>query len=607
MAEFLASLKQRKLVQWALAYVAFAFALLQGVDVVAQQFAWPDGLRRGITLALALGFVVVLVLAWYHGERGAQRVSSTEIVILALLLAIGGGLLWRFERATPATSSPDAAQRNPGTIIPDSVAGATSSGLRTVSATAAAQAVPIPAKSVAVLPFENLSGDTKEKYFSDGITEEILNALAQIPDLKVAGRTSAFQFNSRDENLRHIGETLGVADVLVGSVQKAGDAVRINVQLVDARSGYQRWSEKYDRKLTNIFAVEDDISSAIAGKLRVQHTGGGGQALVAQKTIDPRAHDFYLRGLPLIAARGPALREAVADFQQAVAIDPGYAQAWGALAEAQLLLPHYFLQPQDIAVPAGAAAAKRALEIDPDVASAYVALGMHYRVQWRWQDADAAFRKALKIAPGDAEAADQYGQYLLAAGRLQDALAEIERAQKLDPLSGIIGVTRANVLTALHRYDDATVQARRVTELRPDYALGHFVAADVAIYRRDYTEAKAQLDTGARIAGENPDLYSRLVDGIADPAKRAAAREAVVTATADARQRLTRTARIKWLMLLGDRDDALEALQGVGHELMFGQDNVWQPAFDPIRNDPRFKAVLKKMGLPYKAAENTHG
>ena len=571
MNELVARMKQRKLVQWALAYIAASFALIQVLDVIAQRFDWPDKIEKLLILALAVGFLIALVLAWYHGERGAQKVSGTEIVILALLLAIGGGLLWRYEKTA------------------------------TVSVAINVN-MPITAKSIAVLPFENLSGDSNEKYFSDGITEEILNALAQIPGLKVAGRTSAFQFNSRDGNLRHIGETLGVADVLIGSVQKAGDAVRINVQLVDTRSGYQRWSEKYDRKLTNIFAVEDDISSAIAGKLRVQLTGGGGQALVAQKTIDPRAHDFYLRGLPLIAARGPALREAVADFQQAVAIDPGYAQAWGALAEAQLLLPHYFLQPQDIAVPAGAAAAKRALEIDPDVASAYVALGMHYRVQWRWQDADAAFRKALKIAPGDAEAADQYGQYLLAAGRLQDALAEIERARKLDPLSGIIGVTRANVLTALRRFDDAAAQARRVTELRPDYALGHFVAADVAIYRHDYTEAKAQLDAGARIAGENPDLYSRLVDGIADPAKRAAAREAVVTATADARQRLTRTARIKWLMLLGDRDDALEALQGVGHELMFGQDNVWQPAFDPIRTDPRFKAVLKKMGLPYTPA-----
>jgi len=593
---FIARLKQRKLVQWALAYIAFAFALVQVADVVAGSYHWPDGVMHLLFGLLALGFVVALLLAWYHGEQGRQRASGTELLLIALVLAVGGGLLWRFARVGPNHGDSADAQ------VPVDRAASAPALARSGSATA-----DIPAKSVAVLPFVNMSGDPKNDYFSDGITEEILDALAQVPNLKVAARTSAFAFKGKAEDLRKVGEVLDVATVLEGSVQKSGDEVRITAQLIDTRSGYHLWSEKYDRKLTSIFAVEDEISKAIADKLQVQLAGGNGQSLVAQKTVDPRAHDFYLRGLPLIAARGPALREAVADFQQAVAIDPGYAQAWGALAEAQLLLPHYFLEPQDIAVPAGAAAARRALEIDPDVASAYVALGMHYRVQWKWQDADAAFRKALKIAPGDAEAADQYGQYLLGAGRLQDALAEIERAQKLDPLSGIIGVTRANVLTALHRFDDATVQAHRVTELRPDYALGHFVAADVAIYRRDYTEAKAQLDTGARIAGENPDLYSRLVDGIADPAKRAAAREAVVTATADARQRLTRTARIKWLMLLGDRDDALEVLQGVGHELMFGQDNVWQPAFDPIRNDPRFKAVLKKMGLPYKAAENTHG
>jgi len=597
--ELIARLRQRKLVQWALAYIAAAFALIQVVDVVASQFGWPESLRRGITLALGVGFVVTLVIAWFHGEKGRQRVSGAELLLIALVLAIGGGVLWRFARVS-STSSPDAAQQNPGIAAPDSAAVAAASRLRVVSAT---PAVPIPAKSVAVLPFVNMSSDPKNDYFSDGITEEILDALAQVPNLKVAARTSAFAFKGKAEDLRKIGEVLDVATVLEGSVQKAGDEVRITAQLIDTRSGYHLWSEKYDRKLTSIFAVEDEISKAIAGKLQVQLASAKGQSSLMQKAVDPRAHDFYLRGLPLIATRGPVLREAVADFQQAVAIDPDYAQAWAALAEAQLLLPHYFLEQQDTAAPAGEAAARRALAIDPDVASAYVALGMHYRVQWKWQDADAAFRKALKIAPGDAEAADQYGQYLLAAGRLQDASAEIERAQKLDPLSGIIGVTRANVLTALHRFDDATVQARRVTELRPDYALGHFVAADVAICRRDYTEAKAQLETGARIAGENPDVYSRLVDGIAAPAKRAAAREAVVTATADTHQRLTRTARIKWLMLLGDRDDALEALQSVGHELMFGQDNVWQPAFDPIRNDPRFKAALKKMGLPYASKD----
>jgi Tfp pilus assembly protein PilF len=350
--------------------------------------------------------------------------------------------------------------------------------------------------------------------------------------------------------------------------------------------------------LTNIFAVEDEISQAIADKLKVQLASGSGQSLVAQKAIDPRAHDFYLRGLPLVAARGPALREAVADFQQAVAIDPDYAQASAAWAEAQLLLPHYFLEPQATAAPAGEAAAQRALEIDPDAATAYVALAMHYRVLWKWTEADAAFRKALKIAPGDAESADQYGQYLLAAGRLQDALAEIDRAQKLDPLSGIIGATRTNVLTALHRFDDAQTQIGRVTSLHPDYALGHFIAADVAIYRHDYAEAKAQLDTGARQAGENPEAYSRLVNGIVDPAQRGAAIRAVLAASSDRHERLTAPARIKWLMLLGDRDDALDELQRLGHEVMFGQDNVWQPVFDPVRDDPHFQAALKRMGLP---------
>jgi TolB-like protein len=188
-----------------------------------------------------------------------------------------------------------------------------------------------------VLPFVNMSGDTKNDYFSDGITEEILDALAQLPNLKVAARTSAFAFKGKDEDLRKVGEVLDVATVMEGSVQQSGDEVRITAQLIDTRSGYHLWSEKYDRKLTSIFAVEDEISKAIADKLKVQMTGADGQSLVEQKPIDPLAHDFYLRGLTLLAAR--SMSETVAAFQQAVAIDPDYAQAWAALAEAEVLLP----------------------------------------------------------------------------------------------------------------------------------------------------------------------------------------------------------------------------------------------------------------------------
>src|SRR5690348_12083307 len=191
MAGFLLRLKQRKLVQWAIAYAAFVFALLQGVDIVSQRFAWPDQIERILILALAIGFVIALVLAWYHGERGAQKVSSTEIVILALLLAIGGGLLWRYERITPsagsphaAISSPDAAQRNPGATPP------------------AIAIAAIPAKSIAVLPFENLSTDKGNAYFADGIQDLILAKLAGIGDLKVISRTSTEKYASRPDNLK---------------------------------------------------------------------------------------------------------------------------------------------------------------------------------------------------------------------------------------------------------------------------------------------------------------------------------------------------------------------------------------------------------------------
>ena len=575
MSEFLQRLRDRKLVQWALAYFAAAFALIQVLDIVAQRFGWPEQAVRFIIIALAVGFFVTLVLAWYHGERGAQNVSGTELLILALLLAIGGALLWRFARtAQPAKSTSSAAQQIAKPAI-------------------------IPAKSIAVLPFVNMSGDAKNDYFSDGITEEILNALAQIPHLKVAARTSAFAFKDKHEDLRKVGEVLNVATVLEGSVQRSGDEVRITAQLIDTRNGYHLWSQKYDRKLTSIFAVEDEISKAITDKLQVQLSDGGDQPLVPQKTVDPRAHDFYLRGLTLLAARGPGLRDAATQFQQAVAIDPDYAEAWAALAETQALLPSYFLESGDTAYPEAQAAAQRALALDSNAALAYVALGYLHRVRWEWPQADAAFRRALALAPGAAEVINQHAQFLLAAGQLRDGLAEVEYARRLDPLSGIIGVARTNFFTAMHRYDDAAAQITDTIAAHPRYALARFVAADVAIYRREYSEAQAQLRVAATLVGEDPETYTPLVAGIADPSLRDAARKLVKAAPADARWGFAPYPRIRWLAMLSDRDGALGALEHASTGLVHSEDDPWQPAFDPLRDDPRFKAVLKKMGLPY--------
>jgi len=584
-AGFFARLKQRKLVQWALAYIAASFALIQVLDVVASRFDWPTQFERVTILALAVGLVVVLVVAWYHGEKGQQHVSGAELLLITLVLAIGGGLVWQFGRV--ATRGPDAA--------------AASSAQRLANPSVMSQVIPVPAKSVAVLPFVNMSGDPKNDYFSDGITEEILDALAQVPGLKVAARTSAFAFKGKAEDLRKVGEVLDVATVLEGSVQKSGDEVRITAQLIDTRSGYHLWSEKYDRRLTSIFAVEDEISKAIADKLQVQLAGGSGAMLVAQKTVDPRAHDFYLRGLTLLAAR--SVSEAVGAFRQAVAIDPDYAQAWAALAEAQALLPAYGPTAMQTANADSLESARRALAANPDVALAFVAQGMVYTDQMRWADADEAFRRALALAPGDAEALNQYGQFLEGVGQLQPALVQFDRALQRDPLSGVNGAIRVQLRLILHRDDAVTAAAQIKTILaaHPESLYVHRSATLIYLNLHRYPEAEAQARAAAVLSGTDPEATVQVIRGIADPVLRAQAVHSLETSAGNSGLHRDAILHAFFLIQLGERDRTLTALEDYAtHGNSAIQQLLWFPAFDPIRNDPRFKAVLKKIGLPYK-------
>jgi adenylate cyclase len=572
MVEFLQRLKSRKLVQWALAYAAFAFALLQGVDIVAQRFGWPGDAERLLILGLAIGFFVVIVLAWYHGERGAQKVSGTELMILALLLAIGGGLLWRYE--VPArVSSADTPQ----------------AAFSTAAATA---------KSIAVLPFVNMSGDPQNDYFSDGITEEILDALAQVPNLKVAARTSAFAFKGKAEDLRKVGEALDVATVLEGSVQKSGDEVRITAQLIDTRSGYHLWSEKYDRKLTSVFAVEDEISKAITDRLQVQFTNGNGSES-ARKAVDPRAHDFYLRGLTLVRAR--SVSDAIDAFQQAVTIDPTYAQAWAAMAEAQALLPGYGSTSAQAMYARSLAAADRALTLDPRLALAYVARGMVYSNQMHWRDADRALRHALTLAPGDAEALNQYAQFLDGVGQLGPALAELELALQRDPLSGVSAAIRIQLRFLLHRADAASTvtQMEKLLAQHPDSVFVHRAATILYLALRRYPEAETQTRAAATLNLGDPDAKALVVRGIADPAQRSAGLRALETSPANADFRRDAIVHAFFLVQLGERDQALVSLEDRAGRGSSIPQMLWRPAFDPIRRDPRFRAALAKMGLPY--------
>src|SRR6184192_10893 len=328
MNEFFQRLKERKLVQWAIAYVAAAFALLQGIDIVAQQFGWPEGVRRGITLGLVVGFFVTLVLAWYHGERGAQRVTGTELLIIGLVLALGGGFLWRF---AAASRTPD----NKTAIAPN-------------ESRMPEPAAVIPEKSIAVLPFENLSSDKENAYFTDGVQDEILTDLAKIADLKVISRTSVMQYKTdARRNLREIGQQLGVAHLLEGSVQRAANKVRVNAQLIDARNDAHLWAQTYDRDLADVFAIQSEIAKAIADQLQAKLSPSEKAAIEQQPTADVIAFDLYSRAKNLnlstsfSAIGGKNLLQAADLLNQALARDPSFF-----LAQCQLAYAHdhlYFL------------------------------------------------------------------------------------------------------------------------------------------------------------------------------------------------------------------------------------------------------------------------
>ena len=342
------------------------------------------------------------------------------------------------------------------------------------------------------------------------------------------------------------------------------------------------------------------IAKAIATRLRVQLTGGAGQPLVVDSTNNPRAHELYLRGLTLLAARGPGLREASDLFQQTVKLDASYAQAWGALAITELLLPSYGLDSFDASLPRGESAAQRALSLDSNTASAYVAVGLANTFRCRWPEADQAFRRALVLAPGDAEAVNQYAQFLSAIGQLEAGLREIERAQQLDPLSPIIGVIHAGALASLRRDAAAEAQMKKILAAHPEFEAAHNWGACQYIDRKMYPEAEAELRSLGKLKGQNGDAKALLVRGMADPAQRVAAVNSLETSPDNADIRQDSIWYAFYLISLGERGRALDELEiyAVKHNSAFAG-WLWNRGFDPLRDEPRFKAVLAKLALPY--------
>jgi serine/threonine-protein kinase len=454
-------------------------------------------------------------------------------------------------------------------------------------------------RSVAVLPFANMSGDPANEYFSDGISEEIINALAQLPGLHVPARTSAFSYKGKNVDLRTIGEQLSVATVLEGSVRKSGNRIRITAQLVNTTDGYHLWAERYDRELTDVFAIQDEIASAIAAKLDVT-LGGGNAQLVKPPTRDVAAYDLYLKARALMQQRGASLHAAAEAYEEALALDPDFAAAHAGLAQTLVLSAMWGLTPFPEVRQRASDAIDAALARDPDVVSAQIASGILALCLFDRERACRAFRRAVELDPSDSDARAIYALYDRGyiRGSYDDGLEEMEMALRGDPRGALVHTHKALLLSWAGRFDEATTVARRALELDPasfyaTWSLVHAlnVGGDLATAFAETEKAIARFgrhswlmmgwSAGLRRAGRH-ELADALYQELEARARTTYVQPFTRAAAALAANRLDDAARL--FNEAVDVNDPLIALT-ISH---------WRE-FDEVRARPEFRAIIERM------------
>ena len=458
-------------------------------------------------------------------------------------------------------------------------------------------------KSIAVLPFENLSHDPDNAYLAEGIQEEILTRLAKIADLKVISRTSTQQFQTRPANLSEIARQLGVANILEGSVQRSADQVRVNVQLIKAATEAHLWADTFDRKLTDIFAVESDIAKTIADTLQAKLTGAEKEMIAAQPTSDLTAYELYLKGRSLWGKRtGDNIPKAIAFYEQAIAHDPNYAPAYAGLAEAYAILPFYTATAQQDARPKAKAAALKALQLDEKLAEAHTALGMLLCTSdLNIGGSISEFQRAIALNPNYATAHHWYGNGpLLALGRFDEAIAEAKRAIELDPLSPIINADLGQNLYNARRFDEAIAQLRKTLEIDPTFYYAHYNLGIALQLKGDLPAAIAEYTQAQQLSD---DLFVSVL--LASAKAQSGDKDAAVRLLAELEELSQhRYVRSYWRALLylslGNRDEAVRWLEKAvaDHDGLNIAVIKVDPMLDPLRGDPRFEALVQKVVGP---------
>jgi TolB-like protein/Flp pilus assembly protein TadD len=594
---FFSELKRRNVYKVAVAYAVVAWLTIQAASIFLPAFNAPQWAMQIVILILVIGFPIALVFSWAFEitPEGIKRESEVtadqsithhtgrKIVALTIVLAViaAGLLIFQLVRSKASHLEGGA----PATPDAGGLAGARPS---------------IAEKSIAVLPFENLSDDKSNAYFSEGVQDEILTRLAKIAELKVISRTSTQRFKSAPNDLRQIAQQLGVANILEGSVQKANDQVRVNVQLINALTDAHLWADTYDRKLTDIFAVETEIAKAVADVLQAKLTGSEQRVIAARPTENTEAHQLYLKGRFFWNKRtGNDLKKSIDYFEQALAADPNYALGYAGVADAYVFLPGYTAGAPGDCYPKAMAAAEKALELDETLAEAHTTLALAlWYYHFDFTQANREFQRAIELNPNYATGHQQYGNNTLSAlGRFDNAIAEGKRAVELDPLSLVINADLGMNYYYARRYDEAIAQLRKTLEMDPGYYYAHVNLGQVFSAKRAFDEAISEFQK-ARALNDDPFVLGLLGHAYASSGNKSEALKILEQLKEVSRQRYVSLYSFAIVYLaLGDKQAALRWLEQC-YQDRAGSDIGWIRAdslVDPLRGDPRFEALAEKI------------
>jgi pentatricopeptide repeat protein len=580
---FFAELKRRNVYKVAIAYIVGGWALSQGIAQVFPVFDIPNWVIRTIVLLIIIGLPIALVLAWSFEltPEGIKRTKTADampaatkpkkyvwifVVIIGATVSIGLFLLGRYssENRTPPSAG-------------------------------------ISSKSIAVLPFDNLSRDPDNAYFCEGVQDEILTRLAKVADLKVISRTSTQHFKSSPEDLPEIAKKLGVMHILEGSVQKASDQVRVNVQLINAMTDAHLWADTYDRKLTDIFAVESEIAKTIAETLQARLTGSEKNSIAKKPTVNPEAYELYLKGRFFWNKRtGHDLVKSIEYLQQAIAKDPEYALAYAALADSYGLLRFYGGASPDESVVPGAAAAKKALELDDSLAEPHASLGLIAVEELDVHRGVSELERAVQLNPNYATAHHWLSLAFTALGQSDRSIKELKRAVELDPLSMVINADLSIGYIYARRYDEAEAQARKTLEIDPNSFLAHYYLGMALQLKGRIKEAIPEFQKAVDV---NHDPYSiaMLIQGYARNGQTDEARKLLAQLNEMAKSaEVPEYAFALAYTSLGEKEQAIEALE---HAFAGGNNSYLfllpgDPLLDDLRGDPRFEALVQKIVAP---------